>query len=166
MSVPVLDPKAWCLLYFRIPGSDVLPIIPDEFFTGEGSSVNLSLLSQAPGIQQEWVARNPQELYEALKQALVHPIYTCSGKLFTVHKTGLLERLQNWQRLADKMDPSPGVPAPAWALPTVDLVEEFHRPAILTYQQRRDFSAKVINFWLGGPTTSTQDTLWRLCHIL
>ena len=166
MSVPVFNPNSWCLLYFSMSDSDVLPVSPDEFFSaGPPYYVQVNLLSQAPGIQQVWNVHNPEELYAALTQAFASPIYTCSGKLFTVHKTGLLERLQNWRRLAGKANNSqPG--APGWALPTVDIVEEFHRPAILTFQQRAGFSAKVVNFWLGYPTTSTQHALWRLCHIL
>lgn len=166
MSLPTFNPNAWALLYFRIPGSDALPITPDEFFVGENPAVTLSLLSQAPGIQMEWTACNPEQLFAVLKQALGHPIFTCSGKLFTVHKTGLLERIYNWMWLAESSKLALPMPIPRWMTPVVDIVEEFHKPAILTFQQRRDFSAKVVNFWLGGEITSSQDTLWRLCHLL
>ena len=167
MSAPVFDPKAWCLLYFSVPDSEALPIHPGEFFVAEPREVTLNLVSNlASEIPQIWYATTPAEVYDALAQALAHDIFTCAGKMFTVHKASLLERLLNWKAMARASEDLAPAGRPRLMTPVVDLVEEFHKPAILTYQHRKDFGAALVNFWLGGPTTSTQTTLWRLCHIL
>ena len=167
MSVPVFDPKAWCLLYFSIPESEALPIHPGEFFSAEPREVRLNLLSHQPGVLRVWPCFGPEDLYASMKEALDHDIFRCSGKLFTVHKISLLERLRNWMQLSRSAELALPMGLPTrWMIPVVDLVEEFHRPAILTYQHRKEFGADLINYWLGRPATTTQDTLWRLCHIL
>jgi hypothetical protein len=180
MSVPTYDPKAWALLYFPTAGYPY-PTDPEDLFSrgADGLYAGLALdklrIVNNERTYKDISYHSTDSLLGAVEEALNDDIVVSGARLFTVHNLGMLQRLINRLALKQKSVGMPTISFRQWDQ-AVDLVEEFHRPAVLTYEARKAFSSNQVGFWLDMPScqddtkTVAEDiemnTLLNLCRLL
>lgn len=177
LQIPVFDPHSWALLYIPCGENRLPPHSPSDFLLPDGKFLprKFRVVSKTSEVQ-EYAFDSRASLLDAMHLLANDTIVQSAGTLFTIHNLGLLQRLHRWATLRAH---SHGMDGPN-ALPgtIVDMVEEWHRPAIITYEQRRHFQWRDIYRWMElAPVTNTpqgvepdafvleQNVLMSLCQL-
>lgn len=175
MSIPDYnqDDDGPKLVYFiaqNSAGQRVYPLFPEGLFIPGYTAQVIIARTVDDGAKeaQAWDLKTMPAMLDQLEELVAHP-WLQAGTVYSLHPTRMLSRMLHWLVLARGVRPLASSPL----VQPVDLVEAYHGPAILTFNERAAFTPEMMAAHLGltsdcAPTSNAyiNDILLQLCQRL
>ena len=159
------------VLFYAVADNGLLiyPLSPEGLFSpsSRGAHVLVATRGEEDKVDSSiYTMKDMMHAFTMMDFLVNHP-WLQGGTVCTLHPNRMLSRMLHWRALAGGMRPGPAAPL---AKP-VDLVEAFHGPAILTFNERAEFHPGLVAGHLGLPfdirsPESAAAVLLHLCYQL